>query len=532
MFAILSSQLAFSAASTLAKKSFEFGITSSLRGLSDVIKDRFQHSKALQETQGELELKVKMLCLPVDILAHHVTQGNTALQEPLGVALGVLDEVEAFRQALVAQDVARAQDASSPDGSAANAAQLCKRLKELVARLDSVLPYLNLAISTVALLNQGPAAPLSPSRLMAASWRLRSNPHPGAAVFSLPEASWHEERQLTAAGPAMAEAFRLCSLTVCRSQLPASGGHGPDSGGDEDPDASQGGLYFGGYELLLHQDLNDGLYHDPEESAASLRLQVCDIVGLEWETTRSLNQGENEYRPALVLHVLHSSGSSSDEEADQRQQGPAVAAAPGTAGRDRRAALQAAAASPLPTPPRQQGGAVLGSSLLQREWQLLGELEYVLRLCILESREQLPHHEVTDERIQMAFQATSAHSAAAALGGSSTALAGPSFHAGPAAAAAAAALDAGGSARQRDGSAVAAARWRSAAAEAAAAVREGVREGVEAVTLGVRQLSFTPGGSAVAPPGEGGASEAGGAAAGRTRGSSRAGGRGFGSPVQ
>jgi len=108
-----------------------------------------------------------MLCLPVDILAHHVTQGNTvggaqaslpgstwllccwttaatdahtdglnratsgharehriparlqitaipaawptlqALQEPLGVALGVLDEVEAFRQALVAQDVAR-----------------------------------------------------------------------------------------------------------------------------------------------------------------------------------------------------------------------------------------------------------------------------------------------------------------------------------------------------------------------------------------------------------------------------------------
>lgn len=49
----------------------------------------------------------------------------------------------------------QAQDASSPDGSAANAAQLCKRLKELVARLDSVLPYLNLAISTVALLNQG-----------------------------------------------------------------------------------------------------------------------------------------------------------------------------------------------------------------------------------------------------------------------------------------------------------------------------------------------------------------------------------------
>ncbi|KAI7841085.1 hypothetical protein COHA_005312 [Chlorella ohadii] len=309
MFAILSSQLAFSAASTLAKKSFEFGITSSLRGLSDVIKDRFQHSKALQDTQGELELKVKMLCLPVDILAHHVTQGNTALQEPLGVALGVLDEVEAFRQALVAQDVARAQDASSPDGTATNAAQLCKRLKELIARLDSVLPYLNLAISTVALLNQGPAAPLSASRLMAASWHLRFNPHPGAAVFSLPEASWHEERQLTAAGPAMSEAFRLCSLTVCRTQLPDSSGPAAGGGGsDGEHAAEEPGPYFGGYQLLLQQDLNDGLYHEPEESAATLRLQVCDIVGLEWETTQSLNQGENEYRPALVLHVLHSGG--------------------------------------------------------------------------------------------------------------------------------------------------------------------------------------------------------------------------------
>lgn len=181
-----------------------------------------------------------MLCLPVDILAHHVQRGNTvrrlsagggaalwagggaalqavsasrmvlpyarceraapllmqALQEPLGVALGVLEEIEQFRQALVQQDVLRVgtgarpwaamlcdrrrgpagsacpsptkpprppapptrsqvQDAPSPDAASASAAQLCRRLKELVGRLDSLLPYLNLAISTVALLNQG-----------------------------------------------------------------------------------------------------------------------------------------------------------------------------------------------------------------------------------------------------------------------------------------------------------------------------------------------------------------------------------------
>lgn len=55
---------------------------------------------------------------------------------------------------------AQAQDAASPDATA-SAAQLCRRLKELVARLDSVLPYLTLAISTVALLERHQGEPHS-----------------------------------------------------------------------------------------------------------------------------------------------------------------------------------------------------------------------------------------------------------------------------------------------------------------------------------------------------------------------------------
>ena len=110
-----------------------------------------------------------MLCLPVDILAHYATQGNTALQEPLGVVLELLEEVEAFRQALVQHDVARAQldaaaaAAASPD-AVASPAEVAKRLRELITRLDSVLPYLNLAISTVALLSQGGWAAVAAGR--------------------------------------------------------------------------------------------------------------------------------------------------------------------------------------------------------------------------------------------------------------------------------------------------------------------------------------------------------------------------------
>lgn len=154
----------------------------------------------------------------------HLRPKVQALQEPLGVALGVLEEVETFRQALVAQDVARvrlhpstscpaepgmlpsvlwwaprchaavrqlpahlpkftaagihppihahpqAQDVPSPDASAAGAAQACKRLQELVGRLDSVLPYLTLAISTVALLAQGACGAAMCCPLAMASW--------------------------------------------------------------------------------------------------------------------------------------------------------------------------------------------------------------------------------------------------------------------------------------------------------------------------------------------------------------------------
>ncbi|KAL4428513.1 hypothetical protein ABPG75_002602 [Micractinium tetrahymenae] len=639
MLGLLSSQLAFSAATTLAKKTFEFSITSSLKGLSDVIHERFSHSQVLQDTQAELEAKVKMLCLPVDLLAHFATRGNTALQEPLGVALAVLEEVEAFRQALVQHDVARAQEGSSPEAATASAAQLCRRLRELIARLDSLLPYLNLAISTAVLLNQGSPSSVSYSRLMSASWHLRASPQPGAAVFALPEASWHEERRLTAAGPRMGEVFRHCRLTVLRSAgatatTPAAAADGAPASPLQGAAAAAVASPFG-YELLIEQDLDDGLYHEPGECAAALRLQVADIAALEWETTQSLGQGENEYRPALVLHVWQSGGTAgaawaageplASTPAGAPADGgglstpPASSSRPASRARSKQggkaAAEQAATATePAPPPaapaaaaaggdavtpvpaaragssagvggslrrcaiilnprhadsssdsedgaeggggtardaadedddsdgserggrrplglPGGYGGQQPASAALQQQWQLLGELEYVLRLCALEWREQAPSHEITDERILLHFQSTSAPTSTHAY--HSTAA--PATLAGP--------HDA---ALQRRGSAAAAAaaqRWRSAAAGAAHAISGGV----EALTQDVRQLSFTPGGSghsgnaaamaavviATTSEPEARGPEADGSASRRqTRSGSRAGGRGFGSPVQ
>ena len=81
MLSLLGSQLAVSAASTLARKTFEFSITTSLKGLTDALRERFSNNLQIQALQGELELKIRMLCLPVDLCAHCATRGNTVRGE-------------------------------------------------------------------------------------------------------------------------------------------------------------------------------------------------------------------------------------------------------------------------------------------------------------------------------------------------------------------------------------------------------------------------------------------------------------------
>lgn len=92
------------------------------------------------------------------------------------------------------------------------------------------------------------------------------------------QAAWHEERQLTAAGPSMAEVFCLCSLSVCRSPSLPQGPEGGAEAGTASCSAAveeeAGGAW--GYEVLVQQDMDDGRDHGHEEAhaVATLRLQV------------------------------------------------------------------------------------------------------------------------------------------------------------------------------------------------------------------------------------------------------------------
>lgn len=209
-------------------------------------------------------------------------------------------------------------------------------------------------------------------------------------------------------------------------------------------------------------------------------------MALEWETAQGLGQGENEYSPALVLHIWQQAGGvlgatgtppeapapvaaavaaeaasgceahtppasglrlaspASSRRGGRGPQGPATTAGgqdatplpaarggggAGVGGTMRRCAItlspQQAADSDAEDSSDDGalggGGAAhgkaaedgdggvggdgkalgghggqqpSGAAVLQRQWELLGELEFVLRLCTLESREQAPHHAI------------------------------------------------------------------------------------------------------------------------------------------
>ena len=59
----------------------------------------------------------------------------------------------------------------------------------LAEELDSITPYLSLAITAVSLIDGQQQTSISPSRLLAASAALRAAPQqPGATVFSIAQA--------------------------------------------------------------------------------------------------------------------------------------------------------------------------------------------------------------------------------------------------------------------------------------------------------------------------------------------------------
>ena len=54
------------------------------------------------------------------------------------------------------------------------------------------------------------------------------------------------------------------------------------------------------------QSLDDGMYHEDDEEPGSVMLRIEDILAIDWATSQSLKLGDNDFTPALVLHIAQS----------------------------------------------------------------------------------------------------------------------------------------------------------------------------------------------------------------------------------
>ncbi|KAK9843843.1 hypothetical protein WJX81_008641 [Elliptochloris bilobata] len=316
------------AASTVGKKAFEAVALRSMKGLAETLSTVFRGNQEVLRLRKELELRLRMLAWPLDACVGRAVQGNPALQAAVEGALSLLQEVEAFEEALRSRDI-----------------------------------------------SQKPGTP-------------------------------------------------------CKCHRSAGGLDGPVG-------------YFQ-YELHVKQDIErDELYHEEGERAEEIVADVAAIAGLSWATAHSLRIGSNDLSPALVFHIA----GEPSETAQDSTRGTSAASAPGAATRSGRAAVRRSsavgsagqhtsgtppAAPATPAAPSRVlckyaiqlrrvasadadedgstesgsgGGGGAEASDLSIDWKVLSELEYVLRLCQLESYEERTHQDLGDERLRLAFAA-------------------------------------------------------------------------------------------------------------------------------
>ncbi|KAK2077983.1 hypothetical protein QBZ16_003851 [Prototheca wickerhamii] len=358
MISLLGSPLVLSAATTVVKKAFEASVTTSLKGLGRTINQLYT---------GDVQ----------------------ALQDAVAVAVDILHSIDDFQNELTRWQVKRCQAQSGSSASkvreaAPSTSDVQQRLRQLIQKLDGVLPYLNLAISSLALLSPGSgpvaAGGVSPSRYAEASHILRQSAEPGAPLYSLPgHVSWHQQSRLRSDQVAqMSELAPKATLEVWRTHQPFA------------------------YEMRIVQDLDDGIFHEPDEQP--LRFAFQSIAGTQ-----------GEFKPALVLRFQAPEGGAprtfalqlrgaerqnpnfgTTEESDGSSEEP-TSAEDSESGLEDDGSSGSASQSAPPTSSSSSYHDSLealahGTSFsVMDEWSTLGVLEYVLRLCSLESAQQDSH---------------------------------------------------------------------------------------------------------------------------------------------
>ncbi|RKP05736.1 RanGTP-binding protein-domain-containing protein, partial [Thamnocephalis sphaerospora] len=355
--------------------------------------------------RDRFETKLRIVTPAIDLVEIIAARGNTALESVLELTTALRRDMDQFASRL-ATDLER-WERDGKQSERSSAARVSDELRALLARIEDAVPFLNLALTTSGA-SLGTSLPnsVSPSRLMQASSALAD-----CSRRFRDEGGMREEwvwpafdlrfyrmfrgsvRPKSLKDTTWVTEFARCTGRVAR--VPSN----PD--GD--------GLEFV-YDLVLEEDLNDGLYHeeleecgddvDPSEvRGREWRIAVEEVERLYYSSSGRLLDIEEVKHPVLVLKVIRSTppgadpanvdwyalelyqdgdmAGSMDDESDDDADESEDASADST-----RAGSEAEAGDP----------AMIGT---------LSLLEFLVRLSALEVCLQRSHLEAPDEMINL-----------------------------------------------------------------------------------------------------------------------------------
>ncbi|KAH9571302.1 hypothetical protein CY35_02G088200 [Sphagnum magellanicum] len=364
------SAAALYAGSVLIRKTFEAVAQRSVSSLFTRLHTRFRGQHQLQVLQKELESRLQVLSLPVDMCVQYVLHGNTALQGALDMALRVINDIVSFQEELEAQ----AYNESIVKVSQADAAA---RLQGFMSRLDLILPYLSMAVNAVSLLKLCDTG-LSPSRLMESSHLIRTAGSRQGTVISIHARLYKFETKLTL--PRWQEKMMTCRIALQQSStLPGLG-------------ASE-------FELYIEEEV------ETSDTQCQIRFPISDIAAVGSSTLHVLGLGEHELEAVLLVDSVASTASRQLDISNEALSTPLQciedAKTSETEGSDSDGSVYHDGDTSEGN--SQQGDACSMESALSSKTAKLGVLEYALRLCMLQIREEKEHWLVADERIHMFF---------------------------------------------------------------------------------------------------------------------------------
>jgi hypothetical protein len=160
--------------------------------------------------------------------------------------------------------------------------QVKSRLKRLLSNVDEAIPSLHLSLRSIE--NKQGKVNVSPAKLIQASSILlgqQKERHFKVKLYSLFSAN---QREATAEAFTWKEEFHKCDLEVKKLQ------------GKEDGNRD--------YELVITEDVNDGLYHEEDEGKQQLTVDIRHIDRMYYTQSGELLNIEDSKSPVLVMKVV------------------------------------------------------------------------------------------------------------------------------------------------------------------------------------------------------------------------------------